>query len=63
MWLPDRITPLAPNSRTKGSLTSQGWISQYTCAFTHATSDELGVLGAEVRGSSIFLSFDAYSTR
>src|SRR5205807_23313 len=32
MWLPERITPLAPNSRTKASLTSQGWISQYTRA-------------------------------
>src|SRR5260221_1428430 len=32
MWLPERITPLAPNSRTKSSETSQGWISQYTFA-------------------------------
>src|SRR5919205_3229391 len=32
IWLPDRITPVAPNSRTKPSLTSQGWISQYTFA-------------------------------
>src|SRR5258708_7606089 len=32
MWLPERITPLAPNSRTKASETSQGWISQYTFA-------------------------------
>src|SRR5258708_19810734 len=32
MWLPERITPLAPNSRTKASETSQGWTSQYTFA-------------------------------
>src|SRR5438445_9524359 len=32
MWLPERITLLAPNSRTKASLTSWGWISQYTCS-------------------------------
>src|SRR3954463_10774154 len=31
MWLPDRITPVGANSRTKPSETSQGWISQYTC--------------------------------
>src|ERR671935_1430537 len=32
MWLPERMTPAAPNSRTKASETSQGWISQYTLA-------------------------------
>src|SRR5947208_14111751 len=32
MWLPERITPAGPNSRTKASLTSWGWISQYTLA-------------------------------
>src|SRR3954469_10864902 len=32
MWLPERITPVGPNSRTKPSVTSQGWISQYTFA-------------------------------
>ena len=28
MWLPERITPFGAKSRTKASLTSQGWISQ-----------------------------------
>src|SRR5512139_2596140 len=32
MWLPDRITPFGANSRTKASVTSAGWISQYTLA-------------------------------
>src|SRR5512134_1253456 len=32
MWLPDRITPFGANARTKSSLTSAGWISQYTLA-------------------------------
>src|SRR6266850_756299 len=32
MWLPERTTPVAPNSRTEASLTSHGWISQYTRA-------------------------------
>src|SRR5882672_3568542 len=32
MWLPERITPVAPNARTEASLTSHGWISQYTRA-------------------------------
>src|SRR3954467_13809322 len=32
MWLPERMTPAGPYSRTKPSLTSQGWISQYTFA-------------------------------
>src|SRR3954464_455774 len=32
MWLPERITPAGANSLTKPSETSQGWLSQYTCA-------------------------------
>src|SRR5215213_9933154 len=32
MWLPERTTPAGLYSRTNASLTSQGWISQYTFA-------------------------------
>ena len=31
-WLPDRMMPFGANSRMNASLTSFGWISQYTCA-------------------------------
>jgi hypothetical protein len=47
------MTPLAPNSRTKSSLTSQGWISQYTRGFAHATGNQLGDLGAEIEDEDL----------